>query len=103
MKLAPNTKAYEAWKNPPIPLSLDIYLFNYTNPDEFTNSSTIPVVKQLGPYRFTEKPDKVNISWNPDNSTVTYRKLSMFFFDEEGSKGRLDDVITSINVVALVS
>jgi len=101
MKLAPNTRAYEAWKQPPIPLSFDIYLYNWTNPDEINNSSVKPVLQQLGPYRFTEKPDKVDITWNPANSTVSYRKLSQFLFDQEGSKGSLDDVVTTVNVVAL--
>lgn len=102
MKLAPESKSYESWKQPPFPLSLDIYMFNWTNPDDFKNLSTKPKFQQLGPYRFTEKPDKVDITWNP-NSTITYRKLSLFFFDEDGSQGSLDDVITSVNVVALVS
>lgn len=103
MQLRPESKSYETWKQPPFPLSLDIYLFNWTNPEDFKNLSTKPIFEQLGPYRFTEKPDKVDITWNPDNSTITYRKLSMFFFDEDGSKGSLDDVVTSVNVVALVS
>lgn len=77
-------------------------MFNWTNPDDFKNLSTKPKFQQLGPYRFTEKPDKVDITWNPENSTVTYRRLSLYYFDEEGSKGRLDDVVTSVNVVALV-
>lgn len=102
MKLAPNTKAYDAWKTPSIPLSLDIYLYNWTNPEDITNSLTKPILQQLGPYRFTEKPDKVDITWNPDNATVSYRKLSLYYFDEEGSQGSLDDVVTSVNVVALV-
>lgn len=90
------------WKSPPIPMTLDIYLYNWTNPEEFLNH-TKPNVVQCGPYVFVEKPDKVNITWHPENSTVSYMKKSRFYFDEEKSKGSLDDVITSLNVVALVS
>lgn len=102
MQLAPNTKAYEPWKQPPFDLNLDIYLFNLTNPDDYVNGSMKPIVEEMGPYRFIERPEKINITWNSNNSTVTYRKLSNFFFDESGSKGSLSDVVTSINVVALV-
>lgn len=103
LKLRPNSRTYEAWKNPPIPLTLDIYLFNWTNPEDFFNSTTRPHVQQLGPYVFTEKPDKVNITWHPENSTVSFMKKSRFYFDAEKSKGSLDDNVTSLNVVALVS
>lgn len=103
MELTPESRGYEAWKQPPIELYLDIYMFNWTNPEDFKNHSIKPIFDQLGPYRFREKPDKINIKFNPENSTVTYRRLSQFFFDEEGSSGSLDDIVTSVNVVALVS
>lgn len=82
-------------------MTLDIYLWNWTNPDGFLNG-TKPILIECGPYVFTEKPDKVNITWHPDNSTVSYMKKSQFFFDEKKSRGSLDDVITSLNVVPLV-
>ncbi|XP_063701397.1 protein peste-like [Culicoides brevitarsis] len=100
LQLTPTSKSYDAWKSPPIELSLDIYLWNWTNPEEFKNN-TKPRFEQLGPYRFTEKPDKVDIKFNPHNSTVTFRRLSQFFFDEEGSSGSLDDMVSTVNVVAL--
>jgi CD36 family len=102
LTLTPNSRAYDNWKAPSIPLSLDIYLFNWTNPEDFTNHSIKPSFEQLGPFRFTEKPDKVDITWN-DNNTVTYRKKSLFHFDEAGSQGSLDDMVTTVNMVALVS
>lgn len=102
MILRPDSEVYDKWKNPPIALSLDIYLYNWTNPEDFKNFSTKPILEQCGPYRFTEKPDKVDINWHPDNGSVTYRKKSDFFFDAAGSKGSLDDEIITLNAVALV-
>lgn len=90
------------WKSPSIPMTLDIYLYNWTNPEEFLNFTTKPNLVELGPYVFVEKPDKENITWHPENSTVSYMRKSRFYFDEEKSKGSLDDVITSLNVVPLV-
>lgn len=94
---------YNKWKNPPISLSLDIYLYNWTNPEDFGNDSIKPILQQCGPYRFTEKPDKVDINWHPENASVTYRRKSYYYFDAAGSNGSLDDEIVSLNAVALVS
>lgn len=103
MKLGPNTKSYDIWKSPPIPMSLDIYFYNWTNPTNFTaDEFKKPKLQELGPYRFTEITDKSRIKWHPENSTVSFRKKSTFFFDEAGSKGSLDDVIASLNIIALV-
>lgn len=101
LRLRPTSRGYDAWVTPPFPLALDIYFFNWTNPEELTNHSTKPIVEELGPYRFTERPEKVDIVWHDHNATVSYRKKSLFYFDEQGSNGSLDDIISSINLVAL--
>lgn len=104
IKLGPNTRSYDVWKTPPIPMYFDIYLFNWTNPSNFSSDEAFPkpILKEIGPYRFVEKPDKEDIVWN-DNQTVSFRKKSTFFFDVANSKGRMDDMITTLNIVALVS
>lgn len=103
MKLGPNTKSFEIWKTPPLPMSMDIYFFNWTNPTNFTKEHfEKPILKELGPYRFTENMDKVDLNWNDQNSTVSFRKKSTYFFDEAGSKGKLDDIVTTLNIIALV-
>lgn len=84
-----------------MPLYRDIYLYNWTNPDDIRNASVKPSFQQLGPYRFREFPDKMNITFNDDNSTVSYRKFSNFFFDADGSNGSLSDLCTTVNLVAL--
>lgn len=103
LQLTPQSFMYEPWKQPPIELTLDIYVFNWTNHEDFQNHSIKPHFQELGPYRFTEKPNKVDIKFNPENSTVTYRRLSVFQFDAAGSKGSLDDIVTSVNVIALTA
>lgn len=62
MALAPDTRVYDNWKSPPLDLNLDIYLFNWTNPEDFGNLSTKPILEQVGPYRFNERPDKVGFN-----------------------------------------
>lgn len=82
---------------------MDIYLFNWTNPEDFTNKSVKPNFEEIGPFRFLEIPQKVNVRWHDENSTVSYRKQSRYHFVPEQSQGRLTDVVTSVNVIALVS
>ncbi|XP_067625345.1 uncharacterized protein [Eurosta solidaginis] len=99
--LSPTSPAYQDWKVSPIPLNFDVYLFNWTNPEDFyVGSHKKPHFKEIGPYRFRENPDKVNIEWHESNNSVSYRKISLFFFDEANSKGHLSDRITSVNAVA---
>jgi scavenger receptor class B, member 1 len=81
---------------------MDIYFFNWTNPHDITNKSTKPIFVEIGPYRFQEYPQKVNVTWHDHNDTVSYRKQSRYFFMPEQSNGSLDDIITSVNVIALV-
>lgn len=80
---------------------MDIYFFNWTNPQEIKITSTKPNFQELGPYRFREFPDKTNISFDDKKFTVSYRKFSTYFFDAEGSNGSLSDLCTTVNMVAL--
>uniref|UniRef100_A0A1I8M439 CD36 family protein n=1 Tax=Musca domestica TaxID=7370 RepID=A0A1I8M439_MUSDO len=103
MVLRPDSVIYTRWKNPPLDLNLDIYLYNWTNPEDFGNSSVKPILEQCGPYRFREKPDKVDINWHPENASVTYKRKSLYYFDAAGSNGSLDDTIVTLNAVALAA
>ncbi|XP_030384862.1 protein peste [Scaptodrosophila lebanonensis] len=101
MALSPTSRAYDGWKISPLPLDFDVYLFNWTNPEDFyVGSGKKPRFEQLGPYRFREKPDKVDIAWHNQNSSISFRKKAFFFFDAEGSNGTLEDNITTVNTVA---
>jgi scavenger receptor class B, member 1 len=62
-----------------------------------------PHFEEIGPYRFQEFPQKVNVSFHDKNSTVSYRKQSRFNFIPEQSNGKLTDLITNVNVVALAA
>ena len=42
---------YKIWKNYSIPIYLQIYMFNLSNPDEFKNGQK-PSVVQTGPYTY---------------------------------------------------
>lgn len=80
---------------------MDIYLFNWTNPNDIKNKSSKPSFRQLGPYRFRELPDKNDIVFDENNFTVSYKKLSSYFFDAAASNGSLSDLCTTVNLVAI--
>lgn len=104
MALSLTSQSYPSWKVSPLPLNFDVYLFNWTNPEEFYEGSTVkPHFVELGPYRFRENPDKVDIVWHANNHSVSFRKKASFHFDAAGSKGKLNDRITTVNTVAHVS
>lgn len=101
--MAPNTRSFRVWKNPPLSLNFDVYLFNWTNPRNLTTDEyEKPILQQIGPYRFREKPMKTKVRFHPENGTISYRRKSTYYYVEEESVGRLDDKITTLNAVALV-
>lgn len=101
LELRTDSRSYADWKKPSVPLFFDIFIFNWTNPRDIKNSSSKPILQQLGPYRFREQPDKHNITFGEDNLTITYRKSSLYNFDVDGSIGSLDDVVNTVNMIAL--
>ncbi|XP_044251240.1 protein peste [Drosophila takahashii] len=101
MALTPTSRSFEGWKVSPLPLNFDVYLFNWTNPQDFyVGSGKKPRFEQLGPYRFREQPDKVDIEWHNQNASVSFHKKSWFYFDAAGSNGSLSDIVTTVNTVA---
>ncbi|KAL4234338.1 Scavenger receptor class B [Mactra antiquata] len=78
-------KVYDYWKDPPVPIYLQIYMFNLTNQKEFLSGDK-PTVEQIGPYTYSEKRVKFDIVWH-DNGTVSYRQKRIFQFVPEMSKG----------------
>lgn len=51
---------------------------------------------------FSETREKVNLTWN-ENNTITYRQLRTWHFNPEESNGSPDDMITTLNPIGLVS
>lgn len=45
----------------------------------------------------------MNVTFHPENGTVSYFQRKFWRFDEKMSNGSLDDIIVQLNVVAIVS
>ncbi|KAK4875495.1 hypothetical protein RN001_011917 [Aquatica leii] len=98
--LKPNSQTLELWKLPPMPITLDFYFFNWTNPEEIHDLNKKPKFVEMGPYSFKEHREKVNLIWN-DNNTVTYSLFRRWDFIEKKSKGKLTDEVTTLNAVTM--
>lgn len=96
--LSESSTSFSIWKKTPIPMYLEIYMFNWTNPTEF--SKTIkPHFTEHGPYVFSEIDSKDKRIWN-DNYTITFNQRKTWIFESALSNGTLDDKITNLNPVA---
>lgn len=100
LTITPNSQAFVGWSKAG-PLQVNIYLFNWTNPEEILDKNSKPRFEQIGPYAYKNIIERVNISWN-DNDTITYGTRKYYYYDEENSVGNLSDVITTLNIVSLV-
>ncbi|KAL3269240.1 hypothetical protein HHI36_008321 [Cryptolaemus montrouzieri] len=92
--------SYSAWSTNSPPLDMDVYLFNWTNSDQIREAGVKPKFERLGPYKFKECREKINITWN-SNNTVSYRHRKLYHFDGPRSTRQLDDLITTVNAVSL--
>lgn len=99
--LKPDTYFAKTWLKMPVTVPTDVYFFNWTNAEEFHDINIMPRFEQVGPYRFLQEMEKVNVIWN-DNNTVTFNQVRYWQFDEKFTKGRLSDKITSMNAITLV-
>nr|XP_045610405.1 lysosome membrane protein 2-like isoform X1 [Procambarus clarkii] len=98
--LSEDGKTLDAFLKAPVPIYMQIYLFNVTNPDAIRYHGAKPVLQQVGPYTYLEVREKYNLDWNHTKGTVSYRQNISFFFNEEMSNGLKEtDYITTINAV----
>lgn len=102
MKFNPESEAFKAWRTNNPPLVLDIYLFNWTNPEGLKKPGYKPHFQEVGPYRFSEVKDKINLTWH-ENNTISFKYVKRYYFMEDESPGKLDEKVTTINMVPLVS
>lgn len=88
------------WKETPIPMYIEFYLFNWTNANEVIkeNWKIKPIFEECGPYTYSEHHVRVNVEWN-DNGTLSYQQKRFWKFLPEKSNGSLNDKITNLNII----
>ena len=98
-KLTEGSMVYEAWLRSSNATYLKFSLFNITNPKEFACGAKL-VVKEIGPFVYREVDMKLNISWNHDQTLMTYYDNTTYVFEPAMSYG--DDESTNITTINLV-
>ncbi|EEB19340.1 protein croquemort, putative [Pediculus humanus corporis] len=71
LSLAPGTFALNLWLAPPVTIYVKIYIFNFTNPNEFLAGKQKLKVQELGPYVYTEQLENTNPIFH-SNGTLSY-------------------------------
>lgn len=100
LMLSENSKTLTSFIKAPVPIYMQIYLFNVTNPDAIRFHGAKPILKEVGPYTYREVREKFDLVWGHDDGSVSYQQNFTFFFDEEMSNGLKEtDYITTINAV----
>ncbi|XP_063990082.1 protein croquemort-like [Diachasmimorpha longicaudata] len=105
LPITPTSRVLDLWRTTgdKIPLNMEFYFFNWTNPHELKIPGKKPNFVEVGPYTFIHKTEKINITFHPENSTVSYFVRKHWYFDAEKSNGRLNDTVIQLNVVAVAA
>ncbi|XP_018327456.1 protein croquemort isoform X2 [Agrilus planipennis] len=100
LTLTNTSKGYNMWKKTPIPMYLELYLYNWTNADEViaSNFDIKPNFQECGPYVYEEVHTRVNLKWH-ENGTLTYQQKRTWQFVPELTNGSLEDEIVNVNVI----
>ena len=86
----------ESWRSGKPPLLYKAYIFNITNPLEFSKGAR-PRVIERGPYVYKLEERREQVVYN-DNGTVTYRGRPFYTFQPHLSIGPEEDVVMTMNV-----
>ncbi|XP_063820663.1 scavenger receptor class B member 1 isoform X2 [Pseudophryne corroboree] len=93
--------AFEMWRDLPVPFFMSIYIFEVMNTKEVLLGEK-PRVEQRGPYVYSERKQKTNLTFN-ENGTVSFVELRTLHFNPEMSAGTEEDFIVVPNILVLGS
>ncbi|XP_050315561.1 uncharacterized protein LOC126750100 [Anthonomus grandis grandis] len=102
MILSEDSQGFNLWKSSPIEVKLKIYIFNYTNVEDFERGKAEKLhVEEVGPYVYYEKTEKVNIRFSKVLGTVSYQEKRTYRFSPELSNGTQNDTLVVPNLSML--
>ncbi|XP_078666172.1 scavenger receptor class B member 1-like isoform X1 [Branchiostoma floridae x Branchiostoma belcheri] len=99
MVLQEGSFIYNFWKDIPIPIYMQFYLFEILNVDEVMKGGK-PAVQQRGPYTYREYRNKSSLQFHEDD-TVSYLNVKRYEFVPEMSVGSENDTLTTLNIPAM--
>ncbi|KAJ8683687.1 hypothetical protein QAD02_019479 [Eretmocerus hayati] len=99
MRLRKGSLTYEWWQKPKVKVVYKVYMFNYTNVEDFEKNKAEKLkVEEVGPYMYRETLTRVVEDLNEKNGTVTYREKREFVLEGDRSDNEL---VTVPNIVLL--
>ncbi|KAK9874690.1 hypothetical protein WA026_005510 [Henosepilachna vigintioctopunctata] len=100
--LEDGTMQYDTWTNSPVDLYMEVYLFNWTNAEDYEKTGiwTKPRLEELGPYTYSLHSSRVNVKENDDNS-LSYNSIRTYKFVPEKTTGSIEDEIIVINPIIM--
>ncbi|KAH8306081.1 hypothetical protein KR018_001221, partial [Drosophila ironensis] len=88
LTLKPGTLLYKLWLFPPLDVYVDVYMFNYTNVEEFMSGRAAKLkIEEVGPYVYKEVLTNHNVTLNEANNTITYTPRREYIFEPKRSVG----------------
>ncbi|CAD5122453.1 DgyrCDS10877 [Dimorphilus gyrociliatus] len=88
------------WEKPPVPVYMEFWYWNCTNPEEFIAGKEKANMTQIGPFVYLEIRDKRNLSFNA-NGTIFYREDKAYVFQPQLSNEQIDNEVNVINLPLL--
>jgi len=104
MALKPGSSRLQSWLTPPVQPHLEGYAFSVMNPDEVIQGGK-PKLKEVGPFVYKAvtvkdsvdyKTGHVNLQYDEDGETLTYRPRKFYTIDLEKSIGNPDETIVTV-------
>lgn len=102
LQLREGSLTYDNWIQTPLPMFAEFYMFNWTNPEKVYDPLVKPHFVEMGPYVFQEMHNRNDVQFF-GNGTVGFNQTRTWHFREDLSNGQLEDQVTNLNTIAMVS
>ena len=99
--LTNESKSFEYWKHPPVKVYRKFYFFDIQNPAAVQEGTEKPRLAERGPYTYSVIMEKQNVEFL-GTDLIRYSPTTTLFFEPSMSVGDQSDLITVVNVPALV-
>ncbi|KAF5398255.1 Lysosome membrane protein 2 (Lysosome membrane protein II) [Paragonimus heterotremus] len=98
VQLKPGSPAFQQWTEPTVPIFLQFYFFNLTNPIKFLSGAK-PRLQQVGPFTYREHRYKRDVDVNQTASTIKYNDIKEYIFVRNLSVGPESEMVVNVNPV----
>uniref|UniRef100_A0A0E9X053 Scavenger receptor class B member 2 n=1 Tax=Anguilla anguilla TaxID=7936 RepID=A0A0E9X053_ANGAN len=98
MTLTEGSRVFDSWKDPPLPVYMQYFFFNVTNPEVFLEGGKAAVT-QIGPYTYREYRPRENVTFLENGTKLSALNPKSFVFLPEMSVGDPEvDLVRTINI-----